>query len=67
MWKPLLLDLLVLLHSRIFLVSMCNYEAKSPLFMIKMADLYHVPIKSYSKNTHPFFILKWILVFIRVK
>ena len=41
---------------------MCNYEAKSPLFMIKTADLYHVPIKSYSKNTHPVFILKWILV-----
>ena len=41
---------------------MCNYEAKSTLFMIKTADLYHVPIKSYSKNTHPPFILKWILV-----
>ena len=41
---------------------MCNYEAKSPLFMIKTAGLYHVPIKSYSKNTHPPFILKWILI-----
>ena len=59
MWKPLLLPLLVPLRSRIFLVSMCNYEAKSPLFT---TDLYHIPIKNYSKNIHPFFILKWILV-----
>ena len=62
MWKLLLLGLLVLLHTRIFLISMCNYEAKSSLFMIKTAGLYHVPIKSYSKNTHPPFILKWILI-----
>ena len=42
---------------------MCNYEAKSPLFMIKTAGFYHVPIKSYSKNTRPPSILKWILDF----
>ena len=61
MWKSLLLGLSVPLHTRIFLVSMCNYETNSPLFMIKTARLYHIPIKSYSKNTHPSFILKWIL------
>ena len=63
MWKSLLLGLLVSLHTRIFLVFMRNYEAKSPLFMIKMAGLYYVPWQSYSKNSHGSYILKWILVF----
>ena len=61
MWKSLVLDLLVLLHNRIFLVSMWNYEDNSALSMIKTTSLYHDPIKSYSKNTHPPFILKWII------
>ena len=61
MWKSPLLSLLVSLHTRIFLVSMCNYEAKSPLFMIKRADLYYVPRQSYSKNSHGSYILKPIL------
>ena len=29
---------------------------------VKTVALYHVPIKSYSKNTHGSSILKWILV-----
>ena len=62
MWKSLLLGLLVSLHTRIFLVFMCNYEAKSPLFMIKRAGLNYVPRQSYSKNSHGSYILKWILV-----
>ena len=62
MWKSLLLGLLVSLHTKIFLVSMCHYEAKSPLFMIKMAGLYYVPRQSYSKNSHGSYILKPILV-----
>ena len=62
MWKSLLLGLLVSLHTRIFLVFMRNYEAKSPLFMIKMAGLNYVPRQSYSKNSHGSYILKWILV-----
>ena len=62
MWKSLLLGLLVPLHTRNFLVSMCNYEAKSPLFMIKRAGLYYVPTQSYSKNSHGSYILKPILV-----
>ena len=62
MWKSLLLGLLVSLHTRIFLVFMRNYEAKSPLFMIKRAGLYYVPRQSYSKNSHGSYILKWILV-----
>ena len=64
MWKSLLLGLLVSLHTRIFLVFMRNYEAKSPLFMIKRAGLNYVPRQSYSKNSHGSYILKWILVFI---
>ena len=60
MWKSLILDLLVPLHNRIFLASMWNYETNSALSTIKTAGLYHVPIKSYSKNTHRPFILKWI-------
>ena len=43
MWKLLVLGLFVLLHSRIFLISMYNYEARSLLFMIKTVCLYHVP------------------------
>ena len=62
MWKSLLLGLLVSLHTRIFLVFMRNYEAKSPLFMIKRAGLNYVPRQSYSKNSHGSYILKWILV-----
>ena len=62
MWKSLLLGLLVSLHTRIFLVFMRNYEAKSPLFMIKRAGLNYVPRQSYSKNSHGTYILKWILV-----
>ena len=62
MWKSLLLGLLVSLHTRIFLVFMRNYEAKSPLFMIKRAGLNYVPRQSYSKNIHGSYILKWILV-----
>ena len=62
MWKSLLLGLLVSLHTRIFLVFMRNYEAKSPLFMIKRAGLNCVPRQSYSKNSHGSYILKWILV-----
>ena len=65
MWKSLLLGLLVPLHTRIFLVSMCNYEATSPLFMIKMAGLYYVPRQSYSKNSHGSYILKPILVLVQ--
>ena len=65
MWKSLLLGLLVSLHTRIFLVFMRNYEAKSPLFMIKRAGLNYVPRQSYSKNSHGSYILKWILVIIR--
>ena len=61
MWKSLLLGLLVSLHTRIFLVFMRNYEAKSPLFMIKRAGLNYVPRQSYSKNSHGSYILKWIL------
>ena len=64
MWKSLLLGLLVPLHTRIFLVSMCNYEAKSPLFMIKRAGLYYVPRQSYSKNSHGSYILKPILILV---
>ena len=60
MWKSLLLGLLVSLHTRIFLVFMRNYEAKSPLFMIKRAGLNYVPRQSYSKNSHGSYILKWI-------
>ena len=41
---------------------MRNYEAKSPLFMIKRAGLNYVPRQSYSKNSHGSYILKWILV-----
>ena len=59
MWKSLLLGLLVSLHTRIFLVFMRNYEAKSPLFMIKRAGLNYVPRQSYSKNSHGSYILKW--------
>ena len=66
MWKSLLLGLLVSLHTRIFLVFMRSYEAKSPLFMIKRAGLNYVPRQSYSKNSHGSYILKWILVFIYV-
>ena len=62
MWKSLLLGLLVSLHTRIFLVFMRNYEAKSPLFMLKRAGLNYVPRQSYSKNSHGSYILKWILV-----
>ena len=62
MWKSLLLGLLVSLHTRIFLVFMRNYEAKSPLFMIKRAGLNYVPRQSYSKNSHGSYILKWILI-----
>ena len=62
MWKSLLLGLLVSLHTRIFHVFMRNYEAKSPLFMIKRAGLNYVPRQSYSKNSHGSYILKWILV-----
>ena len=62
MWKSLLLGLLVSLHTRIFLVFMRNYEAKSPLFMIKRAGLNYVPRQSHSKNSHGSYILKWILV-----
>ena len=62
MWKSLLLGLLVSLHTRIFLVFMRNYEAKSPLFMIKRAGLNYVPRQSYSRNSHGSYILKWILV-----
>ena len=62
MWKSLLLGLLVSIHTRIFLVFMRNYEAKSPLFMIKRAGLNYVPRQSYSKNSHGSYILKWILV-----
>ena len=62
MWKSLLLGLLVSLHTRIFLVFMRNYEAKSPLFMIKRAGLNYVPRQSYSKHSHGSYILKWILV-----
>ena len=62
MWKSLLLGLLISLHTRIFLVFMRNYEAKSPLFMIKRAGLNYVPRQSYSKNSHGSYILKWILV-----
>ena len=62
MWKSLLLGLLVSLHTKIFLVFMRNYEAKSPLFMIKRAGLNYVPRQSYSKNSHGSYILKWILV-----
>ena len=40
---------------------MRNYEAKSPLFMIKRAGLNYVPRQSYSKNSHGSYILKWIL------
>ena len=58
MWKSLVLDLLVFLHGRIFLVSMCKYEARSSLFMIKTVDLYHVPWQSYSQNSHISYILK---------
>ena len=47
MWKSLILDLLVPLHNRIFLVSMWNYEANPPLSTIKTAGLYDVHIKSY--------------------
>ena len=64
MWKSLLLGLLVSLHTRIFLVFMRNYEAKSPLFMIKRAGLNYVPRQSYSKNSHGSYILKWILVLV---
>jgi hypothetical protein len=36
-----------------------------PLFpMVKTAALYLVPVKSYSKNTHAPFILKWAIIFI---
>ena len=62
MWKPLVLCLLVPLQSRIFLVSMFDYEGKSRLFVIKTADLYHIPIKTYWKTRQAPFILKWILV-----
>ena len=62
MWKSLVLDLLVPLHSRISLVSMWNYAANSALSVIKTAGVYYVPIKSYSKNTYLPFILKWIIV-----
>ena len=62
MWKPLVLDLLVLLHSRIFLVSMCNYEARFLLFMIKTIGLYRVPTQSYSQNSHGSYILKPIII-----
>ena len=61
MWKSLILDLLAPLHNRIFLVSMWSYEANSALSTIKTTGLYHVPIKGYSKNGHPFFILKRVL------
>ena len=30
--------------------------------MVKTAAFYLVPIESYSKNTHPPFILKWAVV-----
>ena len=46
---------------------MCNYEAKSPLFMIKRAGLYYVPRQSYSKNSHGSYILKPILVLKRTR
>ena len=62
MWKSLLLGVLVSLHTRIFLVFMRNYQAKSPLFMIKRAGLNYVPRQSYSKNSHGSYILKWILI-----
>ena len=62
MWKSLVLGLLVLLHSRIFLVSMCSYEAGSPLFMIKTVGLYHVPRQSYSQNSYGSYISKPIIV-----
>ena len=61
MWKSLLLGPLVPLHTTIFLVSMGNYEAKSPLFMIKTTGLYHVPRQTYSRNSHGSYILKPIL------
>jgi hypothetical protein len=36
---------------------------QTPLFpTVKTAGLYHIPVKSYSKNTHGSSILKWILV-----
>ena len=54
--------LLVLLHSRIFLVSMYNYEARFSLFIIKTVGLYRVPRQSYSQNSHGSYILKPIIV-----
>jgi hypothetical protein len=62
MWMFLGLGLLVPLHTRIFLISMCNYEARSPLSMVKTAGLYHVLRQSYSKNSHGSYILKRILI-----
>ena len=36
---------------------------QTPLFpTVKTAGLYRIPVKSYSKNTHGFSIMKWILV-----
>ena len=40
---------------------MCNYEAKSSLFTIKTASLYHIPRQNYSRNSHGSYILKSIL------
>ena len=46
---------------------MCNYEVRSPRFMIKTVRLYHVPTQSYSQNSHGSYILKLIIVFVRHK
>lgn len=62
MWKSLVLGLLIPSRTRIFLISMSNYEAKSPLSMIKTIGLYHVLKESYSKDSHGSYILKPILV-----
>ena len=62
MWKSLLLGLLVPLHTRIFFISTCNFEVKSPVVTIKTASLYHVPRQSYLKNSDGSYILKPILV-----
>ena len=65
MRRSLVLGLLVSLQSKISLVSMSYYEANSRLFVIKMADLYHVARQSYSKNSHGSYILKTILILCR--
>ena len=64
MWKSLALGLSILLHSGIFLVSMCNYKVRSPLFIIKTVGLDHVPRQSYSQNSHGSYTMKPIITVI---